>query len=177
MNGYNIMWFCASPVSHSAEAPWPDASSPEVTGIFGSRTSSPTRWSGHWRSGLDHPFVCVVVAGCMGTTAAASLQSKNKRTLKLFHVYTWQNNKTYNNTIDMLITLHDDEVQIYFLSVMSSLISCLSVEEGRDRKDCGQISASCASCSAVWLWAMTSNSSNSRPLSPLRERAHTFRLK
>lgn len=49
----------------------------------------------------------------------------------------------------MLIKLHDDEVQISFLSVMSSLILCLSVEEGRDSKDCGQISASCASCSAV----------------------------
>ena len=69
-----------------------------MTGIFGSQTSSPARWSDRWRSGPDRPFVCVAVAGCKGTTAAVSLQSRNKHlflnTKSKTNVYIWHDNPT-----------------------------------------------------------------------------------
>lgn len=71
-----------SPVSRSAGAPWPGASSPGGTGTSGSRTSSPARWSGRWRSGPGRPSACAAGAGCRGTRAAACLGSGSTH---LFH--------------------------------------------------------------------------------------------
>lgn len=53
----------SSPVSRSAAAFWPVVSSQAVKGISASRTSSPARWSGRWRTAPGRPFFYVRAAG------------------------------------------------------------------------------------------------------------------
>lgn len=66
--------------------------------------------------------------------------------LKLFRGCTRHDNPA---AVANLILLQPADFFAYFSWLWFSLILRLSVEEGRDSKDYGQISASCASCSAV----------------------------
>lgn len=133
------------PVSRSAAAPWPGASSPGGTGTSGSRTSSPARWSGRWRSAPGRPSACAAAAGCRGTRAAACLGSGSTR---LCH--TRSQTFRFKPSLSPAGGTSPAWLQLQIDSGISvGLPSFCLLRKVVTAEDYGQISASCASCSAV----------------------------